>query len=168
MKRIIYAGIFLIAIVAALNLQDTAPAACADCHSCPKAATCIPSHCSVCSSLASGFATNGSLIMQINMTSSSNHGAGDAYMANVLKIYQGHGSGIVVATIPQQATDPCLTEFFLAEPYLVVIPHESSTIAKGPNGEPECFYVKLNMCSYFKLVSDLTDAEKALLKSKSQ
>eukprot|EP00028_Trichosphaerium_sp_Am-I-7-wt_P003196 CAMPEP_0168520334 /NCGR_PEP_ID=MMETSP0405-20121227/7906_1 /TAXON_ID=498012 /ORGANISM="Trichosphaerium sp, Strain Am-I-7 wt" /LENGTH=109 /DNA_ID=CAMNT_0008541157 /DNA_START=336 /DNA_END=665 /DNA_ORIENTATION=- len=105
-------------------------------------------------------AVNGSLIMKVNWTSFSSAGGADMYYGDIIKTYQGDSDGLQVATQAQFPGYPCLTEFMVNKEYITTtLPN---AVLRKPE-EPDCFFIALDMCSYFKLVSELTAEEKALL-----
>jgi hypothetical protein len=134
---------------------------CKSCSSCSNRATCGASgQCGsqICPSLAAAFASsNRTLIMKILITRNFTFQDQISYLAEVAKIYQGSGSGNVVEILPQKTGSPCFTPF-LYDWYLVASPYNNMKLLT-----PECFYIFLNQCDYFKLWANLTAAEKAIL-----
>jgi len=110
------------------------------------------------------------LIVQANITQSLHTSTSQAYLAQVLKTYQLSGSGNVFEILPQQLTDPCFTAYnpdvyLMAIPWHLVYaePPEGVEVTLKPEYEVQCFYVALNRCNYFKLFSELTADELAIL-----
>ncbi|ELR18118.1 uncharacterized protein ACA1_368190 [Acanthamoeba castellanii str. Neff] len=163
---------FLACLVASVH-GDFAPAGfaapCGNCGNCPNRQECVPSQCKSCPALVSSFypySNNRTLIMKIHVN--NNHTQGDqiTYYAFVEKVYQGRSSGNVVQILYQSMKDPCYTNYF-NDWYVVAIPY--ATMAAKPSvcadlpGAPECFFIQLNQCYYFKLYSELTKGELQVL-----
>jgi len=113
----------------------------------------------------------GNLTLIMNVTL-NNQGSDDGpyWTGTVHQIFSGSGSGIIFEILPQNLTSPCLTVYFLDELYITVTPYANYKVGlkyvEGL-GHVECFYVALNQCDYFKLVSELSPSERAILKQHS-
>jgi len=151
----------------ALVFASEAQHPCGDCRFCPaNAQACHPNVCSICPSLEQAFNVKTNLIMKVNVTTRAENSGEVSFFANVEKIYQGQGSGTVFEILPQETTNPCYTEYYLSR-YVMSIPY-NSFISSDSTKVPECFYVKINQCSYFKLWTALTPQELALLAKHEQ
>jgi len=111
--------------------------------------------------------------MLINVTSANVQPSQASYFATVEKVYQGSDSGVTLELLPQSFSDPCFTPYSL-DRYVIAHPKNEVEVRECEvlgNSEqrrterisPMCFYIKLTMCHYFKLYTDLTPAEKQLL-----
>eukprot|EP01097_Dermamoeba_algensis_P001397 TRINITY_DN1521_c0_g1_i2.p1 TRINITY_DN1521_c0_g1~~TRINITY_DN1521_c0_g1_i2.p1 ORF type:complete len:163 (-),score=22.65 TRINITY_DN1521_c0_g1_i2:56-544(-) len=126
-----------------------------------------------CPSLSAAFQQK-TLIMKINITSVNSQPDQVSYFATAQKIYKGSGSGVILEILPQSTSDPCFTPF-LVDSYVVAASltevESCSRVAIVSDDQEDstakrrvtCFYVSLNQANYFKLWSQLTPEEKALL-----
>jgi len=98
-----------------------------------------------------------------------------AYTGIVQHTYIGWSES-VVGTITQNTSDPCFTRWFVHKPYLIstifngdhmkqyeLCKIQSQNMDHGPL--PNCFFIYLDQCDYFKLYSELTEEEKLILES---
>jgi len=150
------------------SIINALPPSCDNCNNCSTRSACRGSgECSSCASLAQSFAMgNETLIMNITVTSCG-FNPNVYYTGLVHQIFSGAGSGIIFEILPQNITnDPCLTTYYVNDLYITVTPYSNykSAIINDPIlGSVECFYIQLNQCDYFKLVSELTPAELQIL-----
>jgi hypothetical protein len=58
--------------------------------------------------------------------------------------------------LPQNLTDPCLTNYLIGQEYIIASPPYTDLSVSPPAilvpPSPDCFYLFLNQCDYFKLV----------------
>jgi len=150
---LILGGSLVISLVAA-------DPACGFCRDCFNAQSC-QAKC-LCPSLAQSFQQPSALIMKVNITRRQDFGTSVSFIAVVEKVFQGstgRGGGLF-ELLPQQTTDPCYTEFSL-DRYALSVP--TKPLCQTSPSAPECFFLFVNQCDYFKLWKDLTPDELALL-----
>ncbi|ELR11577.1 uncharacterized protein ACA1_258280 [Acanthamoeba castellanii str. Neff] len=113
------------------------------------------SDCPFCGNCSNHNTASRALIMKVNWT---RHDYAWGFQGEVLKMYTGSNTQRAVGVPPQNTNSP---------PYIVAMVYagEQPPVKFQPAGPdaPECFFIPLDQCQYFKLESLLTPAEQKIL-----
>jgi len=148
---------------------------CTNCSSCANHAACTPAVCPSCPSLSQSLTQQNILLIQVNWTLVDPL---YAFFGRVICTYTGSNTETIVGTLNQNTSDPCFTQWYKDEPYIVATVYDGTNrrpntvhekglcnMASSKMGftDPGCFFIQLNQCDYFKLVTDLTQQERNIL-----
>lgn len=137
---------------------------CPFCGNCSNHNTCVPKACGGCPTLLAASQASRALIMKVNWT---RHDYAWGFQGEVLKMYTGSNTQRAVGVPPQNTNSPCFTTWLIGQPYIVAMVYAGEQPPgkfqpAGPDA-PECFFIPLDQCQYFKLESLLTPAEQKIL-----
>jgi len=99
------------------------------------------------------------------------------FTGRVIRTYIGSNTEIIVATQPQNSSNPCFTAYYLHTPYVLAkiytgAEEKEKEMYGGGGvckvGDPECFFISMTQCDYFKEFSLLTAEEQKLLNKLSR